>query len=345
MSDLTTFSSGKLEIYFNSKRAGIDCQLTQRLVAFINGTQTSLDVAIYDLTSPAVLKALAAVAKAGKALRIAFDASGERPTNATVDPKPGKTHAAIKRYGLAKHATAVYMTGRHLMHDKFAIRDGQAVWTGSANFTKGGLTLQDNTCMQAGSAAMAKLYQPVFEALVSEPTALAAPVPAKPVKVGGAQISVYFAPAAGEGIDELCTALLDGANKVRLMAFVITDPDILGALARFGAAGADIQGIVDPSAITTARKIKSLTPAMLWWLKDPRIRIARSHPFTATGDNDFQHNKLLVLDDRYVVGGSYNLSENAEANDENLLLIDSPAIAAAYDAYFNAVFATGKPST
>jgi phosphatidylserine/phosphatidylglycerophosphate/cardiolipin synthase-like enzyme len=342
--DLTTFSSGKLEIYFNSKRADIDGQLTQRLVAFIEDTQTSLDVAIYDLTSPAVLKALAAVGNAGKRLRIAFDASGERPTNTTVDPKPGKTHAAIKRYGLAKYATPVYLTGRHLMHDKFAIRDGNAVWTGSANFTEGGLTLQDNTCLRALSVAMAKVYQPVFEALVSQPTTLAAPTPAKPITVGGAQISVYFAPAAGEGIDQLCTTLLHGAKTVRLMAFVITDPDILQALARFSAAGADIRGIVDPAAITTARKIKSLTPPMLWWLKDPRIRIARSHPFTATGDNDFQHNKLLVLDDRYVVGGSYNLSENAEANDENLLLIDSPAVTAAYGAYFDAVYATGKPS-
>jgi phosphatidylserine/phosphatidylglycerophosphate/cardiolipin synthase-like enzyme len=207
VADLTTFSSGKLEIYFNSKRAGIDGQLTQRLVDFIDATQTSLDVAIYDLTSPAVLKALAAVAKSGKQLRIAFDASGERRTNATVDPKPGKTHAAIRRYRLARHATPVYMTGRHLMHDKFAIRDGKAVWTGSANFTNGGLTLQDNTCMRAGSVAMAQLYQPVFEALVTEPTTLAAPTPAKSIKVGGAQISVYFAPSAGEGIDQLCTEL------------------------------------------------------------------------------------------------------------------------------------------
>jgi phosphatidylserine/phosphatidylglycerophosphate/cardiolipin synthase-like enzyme len=343
VTDLTTFSGGKLEVYFNSKRANVDGQLTKRLVAFIEDTQTSLDVAIYDLTSPPVLKALAAVGKTGKRLRIAFDASGERPTNTTVDPKPGKTHAAIKRYGLEKYATAVYMTGRHLMHDKFAIRDGNAVWTGSANFTRGGLALQDNTCLRALSVAMAKVYQPVFEALISDPTALAAPTPAKPVTVGGVRISVYFAPAAGEGIDRLCTALLDGATRVRLMAFVITDPDILTSLARFSAPGADIRGIVDPAAITTARKIKSLSPAQLWWFKDERIRIARSHPFTATGDNDFQHNKILVLDDRHVVGGSYNLSENAEANDENLLVIDSPAVAAAYGAYFDAVYATGKP--
>ncbi len=236
------------------------------------------------------------------------------------------------------------MTGRHLMHDKFLIRDGKSLWSGSANFTRGGLMLQDNTCLQFVSAAMAKAYQPVFEDLISQPAKLAS-TPVGPIKVGGASVTVYFAPGAGEGIDQLVTRLLEQAKKVRLMAYVITDPDILGALASFSKPRADIQGIVDPSARTTAAKIKALDPALLWWTKDKRIRIARSHPFTKTGDNDFQHNKVLILDDHLVICGSYNLSENAEANDENLLLIDSVEIAAAYSAYFDAVYATGKPST
>jgi phosphatidylserine/phosphatidylglycerophosphate/cardiolipin synthase-like enzyme len=166
----------------------------------------------------------------------------------------------------------------------------------------------------------------------------------KPVSVGGTPITIYFAPGAGEGIDQLVTRLLTKAKKVRLMAFVITDPDILTALSRFARPRADVRGIVDPAAITTAKKIKTLDPARLWWMKDKRIRIARSHPFTATGDNDFQHNKVLILDDQLVVCGSYNLSENAEANDENLLLIDSASVAATYTAYFDAVYATGRPS-
>lgn len=345
MPDLSTFSVPNLDVFFNSKRASVDGKLTDRLTTFIAGTQSTLDVAIYDLTEPSVLKALATVAKTrGKRLRLAYDASGERPTNTMADPKPGKTHTAIKRAGLERYATPVQMTGRHLMHDKFLVRDGKALWTGSANFTKGGLVLQDNNCLQISSAALAKAYQPVFDDLISQPATLAAPAPAKPIKIGGAQITVYFAPGAGEGIDQLVTRLLSQATTVRLMAFVITDPDILSALAGFSAPRAKLKGIVDPSAITTVAKIKTLDPKVLWWTKDKRIRVARSHPFTATGDNDFQHNKLLILDDQLVVCGSYNLSENAEANDENLLVIDSAEVAAAYTTYFEAVYATGRPS-
>ena len=39
-----------------------------------------------------------------------------------------------------------------------------------------------------------------------------------------------------------------------------------------------------------------------------------------------------------VITGSYNFSENAELNDENILVIDSPDAATAYTAYFDALF-------
>ena len=216
------------------------------------------------------------------------------------------------------------------------------MWTGSANFTRGGLILQDNTCIEAQSVTLAKLYRPVFEDLLRKASALAAPTPPRPLKLAGAKVSVYFAPASGEGVDQLCVRLLGEVKKVRLMAFVLTDPDILGALTRFKAARANIKAIVDPTAIATAKKSKTLQASALWWLSDPRVRVARSHPFTSKDANDFQHNKVLILDDRRVICGSYNLSENAEANDENLLLIESPAVAAAYNSYFDAVYATGR---
>ncbi len=51
------------------------------------------------------------------------------------------------------------------------------------------------------------------------------------------------------------------------------------------------------------------------------------------------HNKVILIDDRSLITGSYNFSENAEANDENLLLIESPEIWQAYSDYFDALFA------
>jgi len=73
---------------------------------------------------------------------------------------------------------------------------------------------------------------------------------------------------------------------------------------------------------------------------DPRFVAANSHAFNGTGDkNDFMHNKVMIIDDKVVITGSYNFSENAEANDENLLVFESAALAGAYNRYFDALFA------
>jgi len=70
-----------------------------------------------------------------------------------------------------------------------------------------------------------------------------------------------------------------------------------------------------------------------------RFVAAPSHAFNPHREQDFMHNKVLIIDDHLVITGSYNFSENAESNDENLLVIDSPDAAEAYAAYFGALYA------
>ncbi len=74
-------------------------------------------------------------------------------------------------------------------------------------------------------------------------------------------------------------------------------------------------------------------------MKDPRVAQAPSHPYSPAHEQDFMHNKVIIVDDSLVITGSYNFSENAEANDENVLAIQSPALAAAYTAYFDRLYA------
>ena len=120
-----------LEIYFNSERCGVEGQLTERLVEFIAAAKRTLDVAIYDLRAPEVLAALKAALDAGVQLRVAYDGGGKKTGGLMADPKPGGTEQAVEDAGLGGVATAVHLTGRHLMHDKFVVRDGRYVWTGS----------------------------------------------------------------------------------------------------------------------------------------------------------------------------------------------------------------------
>jgi hypothetical protein len=52
------------------------------------------------------------------------------------------------------------------------------------------------------------------------------------------------------------------------------------------------------------------------------------------------HNKTFVFDDQLVFTGSYNFSENAEANDEVVLTFASEPLAAAYTHYTDVLFTT-----
>jgi phosphatidylserine/phosphatidylglycerophosphate/cardiolipin synthase-like enzyme len=90
---------------------------------------------------------------------------------------------------------------------------------------------------------------------------------------------------------------------------------------------------------------KKATDPKFWFAQgDPRFVFAPSKPFDNTGKdtNNFMHNKVMIMDDKVVITGSYNFSENAEANDENMLVMESTAVAKAYDEYFNALFALYK---
>lgn len=168
-----------------NRRAGFTANLSSRLVAFIDATRETLDCAIYDLRHPEVLAALKRLIECGKTLRLVYDASGDQFGDQSVDPKPSGTEAALSEAGLRDYATTV-RRDKHLMHDKFLVRDAgeneAAVWTGSANFTVGGLESQDNTCLVLGSKALAARYRAVFAELLAAGT----PPPAATAAMAGA---------------------------------------------------------------------------------------------------------------------------------------------------------------
>jgi len=61
------------------------------------------------------------------------------------------------------------------------------------------------------------------------------------------------------------------------------------------------------------------------------------------GNPSFLHHKYIVVDERIVMTGSLNYSTNAEeSNDENILIVDNPEIAALYIQEFDRVWAQGS---
>ncbi len=342
--NIASLTHGATTFYFQSKRAGVDELSSKQLVDFIHAARKSLDVAIYDLKEPSVLQALLDVANAGKVkVRIRYDATtGSKISGGskTVDPKPPTT-PVVKGAGLSGIAEPISDKGRHLMHNKFIIRDGKTVWSGSGNFTIGGLHLQDNNYFVIESPKAAAAYQQIFDGLkqISHGPAI---TPSS-LTLGDVKLTIFSSTQAKEveGIETDVVKALKGAKTVRIMAMLISDPGILQAL--FDLRKQDIKGVLDPHEMKQVMKPphgqSHVDPKLFWFANgDPRFVAALSHAFSKNDQNDFMHNKVMVINNKTVVTGSYNFSENAERNDENMVIIESPVIAAAYTRYFDALF-------
>jgi len=343
MASVSTFSMTGLNVFFQSKRAKIDGNIVSQLVKFIQGGKHSLDVAIYDMRNADVLKALKAMSTKVQ-LHILYDAGKAGGNSTTVDPKVPTTAQAIKAAGLNAFAQPVKEKSGHLMHDKFIVRDGTSVWSGSGNFTNGGLLLQDNHFFTIDSPAIASAYSKTFGDLgspghsASHSTGVTS-TPTK-VQVGHTPVTLFFSTQVGatEGIETEVQNRLKGAQKIRVIAMLVSDPGILASL--LALKKRNIKGVLDPHEMKVVIKNKIADPHFWFANGDTRFVAANSHAFNGTGDkNDFMHNKVIIIDDKVVITGSYNFSENAEANDENLLIFESAALAAAYNRYFNALFA------
>jgi phosphatidylserine/phosphatidylglycerophosphate/cardiolipin synthase-like enzyme len=54
------------------------------------------------------------------------------------------------------------------------------------------------------------------------------------------------------------------------------------------------------------------------------------------------HHKVIIIDDKIVITGSFNFTANANNNDENVLVIYDKEIAKQYITEFDKIFSDGK---
>jgi phosphatidylserine/phosphatidylglycerophosphate/cardiolipin synthase-like enzyme len=81
---------------------------------------------------------------------------------------------------------------------------------------------------------------------------------------------------------------------------------------------------------------RSLAKEQLFRAIAPHFHSKKSAPYAPQAPHDYMHDKLAVVDDA-VITGSFNFSNNATQNTENVLQIESRAIADHYAAYIAAL--------
>lgn len=297
-------------------RGGPDAALAQAIARA--GRQ--VDLAAYDLNLWSIRDALLTVARQGVPVRVVAETDHlERP----------------EFQDLRDAGIPIVGDGREgLMHHKFVVIDGYEVWTGSMNFTLNGAYRNNNNLLRLRSTRLAEDYTAEFEEMFTGHhfgSDVGGPTPYPQVNLNGMPVEVYFAPD-DHPLARLLDLVAQAQRQVLFLAFNFTDDALADRLVALHKRGVEVRGVfeADQVAHSQGNDYRRLREAGL------AVRL--------DGNPHQMHHKVFIVDGRWVVTGSYNFTRSAEErNDENLLILDSPALAARYAEEFERVWALAQP--
>jgi phosphatidylserine/phosphatidylglycerophosphate/cardiolipin synthase-like enzyme len=328
-------------------------EIARMIADFVASASETLELALYDLrlhddTGAIVRDALVGAHKRGVHVRLIYNLEREerRPP---VPPPPSTEPEHVESLPFE---TAAVPGWPDLMHHKYVVRDRDAVWTGSTNWTDDSWTREENVIVIVQSAGIAIRFQDDFAQLwqkrAVEPTGR---VPTDPISVGNAEVRTWFSPKRGEKLAvEIGRRIGRATHRIRVASPIITSGPILGTLAEVAQdERVDLAGVVDATQIDEVLEQWHANPNASW--KTPSLRFLMQHgnftgkrstPYAPDSVHDYMHAKVMVCDDVVFVG-SYNLSHSGEQNAENVLEIHDAALADRLAAYVDEVRAKYEP--
>jgi phosphatidylserine/phosphatidylglycerophosphate/cardiolipin synthase-like enzyme len=316
-------SGGWYELYFtdplnllsSTRTGGIDIPLAQA----IDSARLSVDVAIYSLSLNSIRDALIRAHKRGVQVRMVMESDNMDRT----DPQRLK-EAGIPMLGDRREG---------LMHNKFVIIDGSEVWVGGMNYTDSGAYSDNNVMMRIRSKEMVENFAKEFEEMYVDDKFGDSVVPETPyprLTIDGTEVEVYFSP--DDGVQKRFVELVNAAEQsIYFMAFSFTSDPIGQAVRERAAIGVTVAGVMDES------QVKSNIGTEFDAFKQAGLDVYLG------GIEGQMHHKIMIIDGKTVIFGSYNFTNSAETrNDENLIIIHSQQVAAQFIVEFQRVYGVSK---
>ena len=286
------------------------------LVAALDQARLLVDVAAYSLNLWSIRDALINAHKRGVIVRMVMES----------DDMDNQEVQEIMDAGIP-------IIGDHqqgLMHNKFIVIDRMDVWTGSMNYTTSGVYKDNNNLIHLRSSEVAEDYSNEFNQMFTYhlfgPDKIAGTTNPK-VSLDGTPVEIYFSPEdkAANRIIELIQA---AQESIDFLAYSFTSTDIGDAMVERSQAGITVKGVMDDGQFKTSQATEY----------DPLIQAGLDVRLDGNL-NGLMHHKVIIIDKKIVVTGSYNFTESAETtNDENVVIIFSPQIAEEYTEEFQRVY-------
>lgn len=316
--------NGPVRVYFTTPddphRAGNPADVC---CSAIDACRTSIDVAAFELDNVVITNALCRAVDRGVKVRLVTDSDYIQERGVEILKSSGVPVVEDKRSAL--------------MHNKFMVLDGQAVWTGSMNFTENCAYKNNNHGILIVNPQVAENYATKFDWFFedrkfgSKPTKDST-IPTPHVKLkDGTPVEIYFSTHDHPAVP--VTEELQKAKKtIHFLAFSFTHKDIGGAMREAIGRGVKVGGVFEKSQAASGHSqfepLRSLGA-------DVRI----------DGNPKNMHHKLIIIDGETVIAGSFNFSSSADqSNDENLVVIRNRDIAKRCEAEWNRVMEKAEPT-
>lgn len=251
--------------------------------------------------------------------------------------------------------------GSGLMHHKFMVIDGKKVITGSANWTMSGIhgdfaNLETrgnvNHLVVVENEAIATEFTKEFEEMWIEKKFGVQKSQETPKKftVGDSQVTLQFSPFSRSQPWESTTngligqTLMQANQSIKLALFVFTDQKLADFLETEANQGVTIQSLIDSSfAFREYSSGLDMLGVNLYTECQPFNR-PWQNPIQSIGTpklahGDKLHHKFAVIDNQTIITGSHNWSAAANhQNDETLLIIQNPKVAAHFQQEFERLY-------
>ncbi|MFN4150181.1 MAG: phospholipase D-like domain-containing protein, partial [Candidatus Sericytochromatia bacterium] len=287
-------------------------------IKIVKNAKKTIDLAIFDIEEPNSVKAIIDAKNRGLQVRIVTDSDNLNDKVNYSQPRPAIE--ALKQAGIP----IVDDKRTAFMHNKFAIIDSETVITGSMNLSVNSMFRDNNNAIKIVSKEIAQNYQEEFNRMF-EQKIFGPPgprnIPFPEVKVGSAVVKTFFSPKGGTR-EAVLEELRKAKNSIRFTTFSLTDKDTQALLLEKDAAGVLVEGVFDGCMLSKYSSYYEFLKSKM--------------PVYIDGNQALLHNKIFIVDNRTVITGSYNFSNNAENNNnENVIIIKSDKMAKYYrDEFF-----------
>ena len=295
-----------ISYYFTKRGVRID----DLIVDDIQSAKKSIKLAIYNLSESKIVDALIDAKNSGVEVKVVTDDRNKNNNSSLTLRGEG-----IEVFDDNKSSA--------LMHNKFLVVDDKIVWSGSSNYTEEGFYKNNENNIRIVDKDLARVYSDEFDMIVAKNQSEHLYI--------SPNLKAYFSPRGG--IESKLISLIKDANEsVEFLIFSFTSQNVANAMIAAKDRGIEVKGVFDKGWDGSNQ-----TYSKYDYLKNAGINILRdANPYRL-------HDKVLIIDDKIVVTGSYNFTKSANnKNAENILILYNKEIAKNYEEEFEKIYSIGE---